>query len=113
MVTDGDGDIIYLAHEVENLNAGWDSAEEALAGIGEVCEYSVSTDRHTDWTFYFFKSKASISRAVFQLLREEIPLIIFSVVVLVFLGLFFSGCLRGRSKSLPGIWTGSITEAGK
>ena len=54
MVTDGDGDIIYLAHEVENLNAGWDSAEEALAGIGEVCEYSVSTDRHTDWDVLFF-----------------------------------------------------------
>lgn len=100
MVTDGDGDIIYLSHEVENLNAGWDSAEEALAGIGEVCEYSVSTDRHTDWTFYFFKSKASISRAVFQLLREEIPLIIFSVVVLVFLGLFFSRLFTRKIEEL-------------
>ena len=100
MVTDGDGDIIYLSHEVENLNAGWDSAEEALAGIGKVCEYSVSTDRHTDWTFYFFKSKASISRAVFQLLREEIPLIIFSVVVLVFLGLFFSRLFTRKIEEL-------------
>ena len=100
MVTDGDGDVIYLAHEVENLNAGWDSAEEALAGIGKVCEYSVSTDRHTDWTFYFFKSKASISRAVFQLLREEIPLIIFSVVVLVFLGLFFSRLFTRKIEEL-------------
>ena len=100
MVTDGDGDIIYLSHEVENLNAGWDSAEKALAGIGEVCEYSVSTDRHTDWTFYFFKSKASISRAVFQLLREEIPLIIFSVVVLVFLGLFFSRLFTRKIEEL-------------
>ena len=100
MVTDGDGDIIYLSHEVENLNAGWDSAEKALAGIREVCEYSVSTDRHTDWTFYFFKSKASISRAVFQLLREEIPLIIFSVVVLVFLGLFFSRLFTRKIEEL-------------
>lgn len=100
MVTDGDGDVIYLAHEVENLNAGWDSAEEALAGIGKVCEYSVSTDRHTDWTFYFFKSKASISKAVFQLLREEIPLIIFSVVVLVFLGLFFSRLFTRKIEEL-------------
>ena len=100
MVTDGDGDIIYLSHEVENLNAGWDSAEKALAGIEEVCEYSVSTDRHTDWTFYFFKSKASISRAVFQLLREEIPLIIFSVVVLVFLGLFFSRLFTRKIEEL-------------
>lgn len=100
MVTDGDGDVIYLSHEVENLNAGWDSAEEALAGVGGVCEYSVSTDRHTDWTFYFFKSKASISKAVFQLLREEIPLIIFSVVVLVFLGLFFSRLFTRKIEEL-------------
>lgn len=100
MISDKKGNILYLNSDVDNLKIGKNSVQQALGQIGEICEYVTNSDEHTGWHFYLYKSKAAISGSVLRLFLEEIPLIIFCVLIIFFLGLIFSKLFTRKIEEL-------------
>lgn len=100
MISDRDDNIMYINQALDGLEIKGGPVKRALEEIGESCEYVKSTDEHTGWTFYLYKSKAAVSGSVLRLFLEEIPLILFCVVIIFFLGLIFSKLFTRKIEEL-------------
>ena len=100
MIADKEGKVLYLNHSLQETEIRKSSAKKVLGRIKETCEYVKSADEHTGWTFYLCKSRDSISGSVLRLSLEEIPLIIFCVLIIFFLGLIFSKLFTRKIEEL-------------
>lgn len=100
LIADGEDHILFFRNSLDSLPAEAGSLQEIWGRIGEDCEYIESIDEDTGWSFYLYKSRRSISGSVFRILLEEIPLIMFCVLIIFFLGMSFSKLFTRKIEEL-------------